>query len=77
MLLNLYKIFSDEVRSKFESRVNVSSVDAVVCSPEGDIEIAVPPISLIAYPGLLSMACSPGKRRIVVFSVISLLLPFK
>ena len=65
------------VKSNTESDVRPSVVDANVSAPEGETALAVPLSSLIAKPGLLSTTYSPGKRRIVVFSTISLLLPLK
>ena len=65
------------VISKLEDNVRVRVSCAAVSAPDGDTAVATPPTSLIAKPGLLSMTCSPGNRRMVVFSVISLLLPLK
>ena len=45
--------------------------------PPGETVLATPPASYTANPGRLSITCSPGKIRIVVFSVISLSLPLK
>jgi hypothetical protein len=60
-----------------ESVVNVRVVCAFDVAPEGETAVAVPLTSLIAKPGLLSITCSPGYRRMVVFSIISLSLPLR
>ena len=65
------------VISKTESVDSSNSTDATVSEPDGDTAFAVPLSSLIAKPGLLSITCSPGNRRMVVFSVISLSFPVK
>ena len=56
-------------------RLNDKVSDAVVSAPAGENTFAVPPTFLSANPGLLSIVWIPGNNRIVVFSVISLLLP--
>ena len=77
ILLNLWRILSSCVKSKLESSVNDNSLPAKDSAPLGETAVAVPLTSLIAYPGLLSIKCSPGYKRIVVFSTISLSSPLK
>ena len=61
------------VKSKLDSNVK-SNIAGFTCVPSGCIPFA--PLSFcIPYPGLLSIKCSPGIKRMVVFSIASLLLP--
>ena len=65
------------VISKLESNVSDKDSIAALNSPVGDTAVAVPLTSLIANPGRLSIIYSPGKSKMVVYSVISLLLTLK
>ena len=74
VLLNLYKSLSSWVKSKLVLTSKLKSASENVVS-SGFSTTATPPLFLILKPGLLSISCSPGMRRMVVFSVASLSLP--
>ena len=76
-LLNLYRILSSCVKSKFESNVSSKVLDAPVAAPAGLTAFATPPSFLIPKPGLLSTICSPGYKSIVVLSTRSLSSPLR
>ena len=75
--MNLYKTLSSCVISKLEPKFKSNTAAASLSPPDGETTFAAPPTFFILNPGLLSMVCSPGMRRIVVFSIKSLDEPFK
>ena len=65
-------------KSKFESKFKDIFSEGGDFVPDGETTLTPKAGSLrIAKPGLLSTTCSPGKSKIVVCSILSLLFPFR
>ena len=76
--LNLYNTLFSTVKSNSLVKDNPNVVVARVSAPAGETDNALlvsVGSTLRAYPGLLSIACSPGYINIVVLSVTSLSIP--